>query len=1241
MNPLLRAGTRTAVLAAFIVGATCAQGAAIFVPGDQPFGDVPPLALTGFNLSTGTQKAFQVYFNGFSWAGEVAAYPMGTDGKTQVADKLWSAFDVFRDNQACGYPATDPAAATANYWDVERLVVTRDGSTNIPFRWASPGLSAAQKATIDVDTASGGKGDKIHRFIRGDRANEKYEKVLEGDGVTVQSECGSAGGIFRGRVGIFGDVLHSRPLFVGAPPGDYTFDSYPAFKAANASRPQRLYVGANDGMVHAFDITSGKEAWAYIPSMLIGTLNRLSIDPYVHTYYVDGQMTAGDVNFGTTGSPDWRTVIVGGLGAGGKGLFALDVTSASATDENEAKGKILWEITPASAGYGNLGYTYGTPLIVRMNTGQWVAIVGNGYLNTGTGTAVLYIIDIKTGALVKALDTGSGSVGSPNGLSSPTAVDTNFDGKVDRIYAGDIDGNLWKFDVSAAAAASWTAPASAFFPTATDISNGIQRQAIVGAPDVAAHPITGYLVYFGTGRLFTAADALSATVQNYAYGVWDGAPVANTTFLNQTLTEKPFGTQRVRVSSGLPINWNVATDPVGNPMRKGWRTALPPGERIIGTGFVRDARYQFTGINPSIAKTPKPNGENWLVELDYLTGGVADKPVFDLSADGLLTDADRVVYALGDTIPAGKAVGDPVSGPVGIPVAVYMGPGLLSQPVLANVSASLSTTLFNDNPYVGADEQPAVPTPPSTEPGVIGGHFDVDIYYKAPLLCTYTGGAVAAVKAKIEPTFTYAGSKSANPLVITLGGVNMLGANNPGSLTAGGLRDWIVANTTAAFKTNWTVTTLGGAQLRIEAKVAGEAANGQLLVISTGGGMTAADYTLEDTPTAGGVDASTVGDPISKCTSKQHFHEYDDKFNVTGVNFLNASSPTLNISNAIASTSTNFKILLHNQYLSPAVTISIGGAPFIDVKNYTTGSTLDLGTLPIYNRANIGTFAINMPPDALSVKNWAGSSPADNRPGLHPTQTGCVKDSTGSLAGGHQNYEAVTPPANGTNGPGVLSVKGARHNGALTIQVIKDTTPNSAIEMNVAGRPEYGWRVKNELPLDSYTSPYEDYVLAEWTVFWHYNFAGSTMVPPQADPAGKGLCYNQAGWTKSTVLDTGPASTPSTPAAGSTDPRMGTQRATITSSSSATTTSGGTTTTVLTVVYSNGSSMVFTTVTVGGVSTTTSQFIPAPAGNPSVPGGQGVGIGQAVTSPNTVTGYQQTRNSGKLGRVTWHEMFRQ
>lgn len=1184
-------------------------GAPTFVPGDQPFGDVPPLALTGFNLSTGTQRVFQVYFDGNSWAGDVSAYPVGTDGRTQLTNKLWSAASVFANKQACGFPATDPAGSDVNYFDTDRIIVTRSGATNIPFRWSAGGLSDAQKATINADISAGGMGDKIHKFIRGDRSNEKYQQILAGDG-TVLSQCGvtPGTGIFRARAGILGDVLHSRPVFVGAPPADYTFDSYQSFKSANASRAERVYVGANDGMVHAFDAATGVETWAYIPSMLIGNLKNLSVDPYTHTYFVDGGVAAGDVNFGTTAAPDWRTVLVGGLGAGGKGLYALDITNVSAADETEAKAKIVWEITPASLGFADLGYTYGTPVIARLNTGQWAMIIGNGYLNGNTGHAVLYIIDIVTGTLIKALDTGSGSIASPNGLSSPTAIDTNFDGKVDRIYAGDIDGNLWKFDVSASSAASWTAPASAMFPTSGDLTAGITRKAIISAPDVAAHPISGYLVYFGTGRLLTASDAADASSQNYAYAIWDGAPPANTTFLNQTLTEKLYDTQRVRVSSGLPINWNNNTDPVGNPMRKGWRTALPAGENVIGTGFVRDARYQFTGVNATVVNTPPPNGENWLIELDYLTGGATDKPIFDLNADRLLDDNDRVFAADGTTRQAG---------PTGISVAVFMGKGLLSQPVLANVSAQLSTTLFNDNPYYAPADQPAVPSTP-TERGVAGGHFDVDIYYAATggLLCDYS---TSGTKAFGTLMFTYSGNKTADTITVKVDGVTVA-SGNPGSKSAKNLAKWIKDNASSA---NWNFTNPSDGELKIEAKVAGTAWNGKQITITTGTGMTASDYTGENTSTAGGTEPGAGVQTTSSCKSKQHFHEYDEIYNVTGVNFLAPSSGTLDIKNAITNTSTNFKVLVHNQYLSPAVTISVGGAPYIDARNYTTSATLDLGTLPTYNRNNIGTLAINMPVDAFSLKDWWGDGVV--RSGLHPTQTGCVKDSSGSPLGGHQHYEAIDPPANGTDGPGTLSVNGARHNGALVVQLVKDTTPNSAIEMNVAGRPEYGWRVKGS---DASNSDYETYVLAEWTVFWHH-------------PNGK--CYNAAGWTMVPPPDTSPpdSSKFKTPDAGSSDPGFGTARVTVVSTTTTTTTSDGTTTTIVITNYSDGSQLVVTTVTSGGVTTASSQFIPASAAIGGATPPPPPSVGQAVSSPNTITGYQQTRNSGKLGRVTWRELFAQ
>lgn len=981
--------------------------------------------------------------------------------------------------------------------------------------------------------------------------------------------------------------------------------------------------------------------------MLIGTLKALSVEPYSHTYYLDGQMTAGDVNFGTTAAPDWRTVIVGGLGAGGKGLFALDVTNADAADETAAKAKILWEITPASTNFGSLGYTYGTPVIARMNTGQWVVIVGNGYLNTGTGTAVLYIIDIKTGTKIAALDTGSGTLASPNGLSTPTAIDTTFDGKIDRIYAGDIDGNMWKFDVSATTASSWTAPTSAFFPTSTDISNGIARKAILGAPDVAAHPISGYLVYFATGRLLTggtSSDADDSTVVNYAYGIWDGAPGTNTTLQNQTLTEKAYGSQRVRVSSGLAINWNVSTDPVNNPMRKGWATALPAGERSIGTGFVRDARFQFTGVNPTITNAALPNGENWLIELDYLTGGATDKPIFDLNQDSLLSDADRVNNAAGTA---------PQTGTTGIPVAVYMGAGLLSQPVLANVSAQLSTTLFNDNPYSSPGDQPAFPPPPPPDRGVAGGHFDVEIYYPyatttssstAGKMCKYASTATPATGSSFAIDFTYSSNRTADPLSIKVAGVEILTQNNPGSRSRSSLETWISGKLTSAFTNDWTAV-VGSGKITFTNKTTGPSTNNTTVAMTTGSGVTTSHYNY-NTTSSGGADAVPGVDVLSSCRRNLHYHEYDEVFNVTGVNMLNASDPLLNIDKGITDTTTNFKLLVSNQYLSPAVTLSIGGAPHVSVKEFTATSTLSLASLPTYNRGNIGTFAYNMPVDAFSFKDWWTGNPAavcatsypdpDCRAGLHPTPYSCVTIAS-DVQGGSMFFPVIPPSPLGTNGPGTSGIgsnssapyvpgasTGVRHNGSLTFQLVKDTTPDSAIEMSIPGQPEYGWRVKDAF--------FETYVLMQWTTFWHHPTS---------------VCYHQSGWTKFAAPDTSAADSSvfKTPAAGSADPGYGTARVTVTSTSTTTTTSGGTTTTAVTTNYSNGSKVIVTTVTTGGVSTTTSQYVPpsssAGGSGSGSTGGSASGVGQAVSSPNTITGYQQTRNSGKLGRVTWHELFRQ
>jgi hypothetical protein len=1509
MNPLNISFALRLWAGAFLLtaGIGIAHAAATFTPKDQPFGTLPPVALSGFNVSTGTQYSFDAWFDPVTWKGDVSAFPIDSSGHTTLNNKRWSA----------------AVQVNAQNYDSGRRIVTRNASgVAVPFRDATPGLSASQVTTIG--------GTNAVNFIRGDRSNEKQLTTTEG-GVTVVVNTGSsATGTFRGRYSVLGDILHAKAAYVGAPPADYVFDSYQTYKSNNSARAGRIYVGANDGMLHSFDASTGDEVFAYIPSMLIGNLSKLTVDPYDHNYYVDGGLTGGDVNFGGSGvgvspAPDWRTVLVGGLGAGGKGIFALDVSDAAAADETAAKAKILWEITSTTTNFGDLGYTYGDPSIVRVNNGQWAVLVSNGYLSS-SGKAVLYVIDVKTGLLIRAIDTGSGSVASPNGLSTPTAIDTNLDGVMDYVYAGDIDGNVWKFNLTSSNPAAWSV-------TKLHNAEHTPGKAIIGAPEVAAHPTSGYLVYFATGRLFSQTEAADTTAQNYVYSVWDGASVSATTFLGQDISTGTYGgSLPVRVATANVPNWTTAnrcddSPPPALPAdcilvvppHKGWKVPLPVGEHIVSSGFVRDGRYHVVSLNAAQVNTPKPNGANWLMELNHLTGGAPSKLVFDLSGDGLLTDGDR----------ATDADGAPITTSLGIPLGMNIGPGMFSTPTLVLISATLNTTLFNNNPYVSPGNVPD--TPPVEESGgrgVAGGHFDVDVYYHAngAKICSFTGstttigidaqyqivvtstgnpytanvGEISLGGTVIADAFSvtdgtatitnattlknainskasgYTATSSGNTVTITAptnsysagnglsftkvagsvtapaGGAPAVGriviGTQPASATritgvtfnsvnilaspvgfpAGSSRSDIASALNAALTnpagftrsittTNvandtitFTQTTNGGAAPTIsvassagtigavfptglvafggsgttnsssnasisktlssntaslmvdttkyftsgsitigKSKTPAQAAaalanaimglssstlqayvggtpvtsicgaqpattvclidtgsytNGKSITLGAPNGSGTPNsrwgsvtYQTTGTATAGGIagtaavaqptststsagsfpagvddlapflstsqsrtgqDAGETGGTLVNCPRIKHVHEYDDIYDVTGVNMLNASDSAYNLSNYI-SNSTQFKIIAHNQYLSPAVTLDIGGSGAVSVKNFGTESTLTVADLPTYTLASSGfTLQFDMPRDAFSHKDWWGNG--DDRVGLHPTAYSCAVPSASDKDG--QMYQPVIPPATitatgaGTNGwnsgTTPLTATGARHNGSLTIQIIKATTPDSALEMNIPGSPEYGWRVK--------AADFETHVLVEYMVFWH-------------DP--ENVCFGNATWTKQNAPDptscftdqiiagrTGTqaaAACYQTPAAGSSDPGLGTRRALVTGSTTQTTITGSGLSSIkvvtVTISYDDGSTLVVTTTyhasslnSDGSVrrwttDSTTTQFTPGTGngGGPATPGSSGSNLNQASNITSTITGYQQSRNAGKLGRVSWRELLRE
>ncbi len=1033
-----------AALAAAVLP-TQIMAASPFTPDSQPTGWLSTPVVSHFDVSSGDEHFYRIAFFKDTWSGNVFAHDVLASGSVDPNNGPWNS--QLLTNAALALDAAD--------FNAGRTIATSGGRA---FRWAS--MSAAERTAIGSEA--------VLNFVRGDRSNEEPN-----------------GQAFRAREHVLGDILHSNI---------YYWDN---------STTRSLFVGANDGMLHVFDADTGVERWSYVPSMVVPNLAKLATKPYVHTHFVDGTISIDNVDV----SGSLKTILVSGLGAGGKGLFALDVTSHTATSESNAASKLMWEIA-AGGSFGDLGYTYGTPIITRLPSGTAAVVFANGYMSS-TGRAVLYIVNANTGALISAIDTQTGSAGSPNGLSSPTLYDGNFDGRPELAYAGDLDGRMWKFDLVA--------------NSATLLFTTSPVQAITTAPVVQAHPLGGQVVAFATGSMLTSGDKLDTSI-HYAYGIWDGAPVGNNSLLAQTLSTSTFtdneGTFDVRTITANVPNWNA---------NKGWRVALQAGERVVGERpYTNAGRFYFLATNPVAT-----NGANFLYELNMLTGGAPQIPIFDLNKDG---DFD------GDDLAANGA----------IPVAKYLGMGIFSQPRLIE-GETLSTTLYVFHPDLPIQEGEVTPPP---DPGVSGGHFDYDIYYYA----SQTTANIAVPD--------YGDSYSPEPVICA--------QSKDVSKQYNTVSAYCTANAGAGY-TYLTAYSSGTANCD-NGKKANKEPFWQTLTCNT---------------------TDTVTYFTGDYKNQNHEHEYDDKYDVTGVNMLNASNTAYNLVKALPDPTTQFKVLLLNQYLNPAVSISVGSPTFVDAKNYqnqttqTDAATL-LSGLPVYSRNTINSLIFNLPLDAFKNQDWWGDG-GTTRAGLIPTQTGCVKnvDKTG-----------------GSSDPGP---NGERFNGAFAIQLIKASTPANALELN-GPNVRYGWRVKSAV--------FKSYVLAEYTAFWHH-------------PNGK--CYGQNGWIPDPAEDFGSKAKSGTPAAGSADPKGGTFGIGLAIINQEVVVSNGGLTTTTTITYNDGSTHV-TTKTDNGDGSTTIHQIFRDGTEETVTISEGRGGDSSYVDPNTGSP-MESRLQRAEGRQSWRDII--
>ncbi len=596
-------------------------------------------------------RVYQAKFSSGDWSGQLLSIPISSTGVLGATE--WDAGTV--------------SLASGTITPASRVIITKGSSDGVAFQYAN--LSGEQKALLDKNAAGtvDNCGAERVAFLRGDAAHESTSGTFAcASGTTVNN--------FRTRAtSKLGDIVNSGPLYVGRPDAGHSnvdHAGYSAFRNDYKDRTPVVYVGANDGALHGFNacvvgVTSGctaadagKELLAYIPSQVYANLSRLTDKNYntAHRYFVDSSPMAADVY--VSASSSWKSVLVGGLGGGGQGYYALDITNPKDASKSaptftvaNAANLLLWEFS--STDDADMGYSYNLPQtnsltgqaqqIVKMENNQWAVIVGNGYNSTG-GKAVLYILFISGG------DDGSWTVGtdyiklvadtgSGNGLSTPTTFDNNGNGLVDVIYAGDIKGNLWKFDVSSAAPANWNVAVSGMPLFAA----GAQKP-IISPPVVSFHRKGGRLVLFGTGKYLETGDTTNTNTQT-VYGIWDNnaaASISAGALVQQVLTD---ATDR-RTGTTNPISYSTTT--------KGWYINLPAsGERVTGVPTLVDGIFLFNTIIPT-ASPCDFGGRGFVNAIDFLTGGMLAMPAFD-------TNRNRVL-GIDDGLSAGIEIGFSVGG---------------------------------------------------------------------------------------------------------------------------------------------------------------------------------------------------------------------------------------------------------------------------------------------------------------------------------------------------------------------------------------------------------------------------------------------------------------------------------------------------------------------------------------------------------------------------------------------------
>lgn len=573
---------------------------------------------------------YQARFSSNDWSGQLLAYSVAAGG--DISTVRW-------DTNTAG---KIPAAGS-------RQLFTWSGAAGSSLLWGS--LTTAQQNLLS-GTDGATVGEQRLNWLRGERTQEQPT------------------GNLRQRQFVLGDIVNSDPVFVGTQ--NYGYDKLPAdvpgsttyqtFVAAKAAKKPLLLVGANDGMVHGFNANTGEELFAYMPSKVFADIKKITAPDYgkvnnPHKYFVDGPLFVGDAYINGA----WKTIAVGGYGAGYRGVYALDLTNAG-TNVGFTAGDVLFEHDETS--WTDIGNIFNPGVIGRLPDGTWGAVFGNGYNSQGELAKLLVInLNNPSGDKVAIATDSSGA----NGLAGPAFIAT-AERTLMQGYAGDLKGNLWRFNFlgsgnSAGDRSNWKVAYKSGNTNkplfqARNASGLIQP--ITSVPELGYNPNNNNLmVFFGTGSYFQSADGVVQAVPQVEtfYGLVDGA------IITQTVANPRVSLQVQTITSEFAQGnfdlRNISNTEVDYTTKKGWYldlikpnmtgTAGQLGERVVSSAILRNGLIIFPTVIPS-GDPCSAGGSSWLMELDAWNGGRMAYAVFDINGDGLVNENDMV----SNVAPSGK-----------------------------------------------------------------------------------------------------------------------------------------------------------------------------------------------------------------------------------------------------------------------------------------------------------------------------------------------------------------------------------------------------------------------------------------------------------------------------------------------------------------------------------------------------------------------------------------------------------